>query len=333
MFIKSLIKNFRKRFSVVIIPHGMNNMKRFNVSLFLVFSILFMALFFCTVSLICFFRVVDWQIISYRHEILKDKVHYLSQELGKNIPFLKDMRYRDEQMREFLKIDSEQKIIESKVDPIMFENLKNITDWIGEDWKEKKSQLQTQFVSLYQEHEALKNSHDEILSYLLSKRHYVRSVPVGYPAKGRVSSKFGNRRSPMHKKSFVFRFHRGVDIANRKGSVVRATAGGYVRYAGNHGKYGKLVTIDHHSFFTTKYAHNYDIIVEVNDYVREGQIIAFMGNTGASTGDHTHYEVLINGVQVDPTNHMRFESAFLFLQNSQDDSVAFLKRHADMKQL
>jgi len=94
--------------------------------------------------------------------------------------------------------------------------------------------------------------------------------------------------------------HRGIDMAAPTGTSVRASDGGTVSYAGWWGSYGYLVEIDHGNGFKTRYGHNSKINVAVGQVVSQYEQIAFVGNTGNSTGPHLHFEIMIDDIPVDP---------------------------------
>lgn len=122
-------------------------------------------------------------------------------------------------------------------------------------------------------------------------------IPGVWPTKGMVTSYFGTRRDPIMGGR---RYHEGMDIANRYGTPIVATADGVVTKTDYDGAYGLVVEIDNGEGFTTRFAHNSSSLVSVGEHVKRGQVIAQMGSTGRSTGVHCHYEVLINGSHVDP---------------------------------
>lgn len=117
----------------------------------------------------------------------------------------------------------------------------------------------------------------------------------------RISSGFGYRRHPIYKEVIN---HTGVDIPTRIGTPVRATAEGKVTIAGLRGGYGLLVEIDHGYGYRTRYGHNSRLAVKVGQLVKKGQVIAYAGSTGTSTGPHVHYEVRINNVPVNPVPYL-----------------------------
>ncbi len=124
------------------------------------------------------------------------------------------------------------------------------------------------------------------------------TTPAIWPARGVVSSPYGLRWNGSD-------FHPGIDIANDMGTPILATADGVVRIAGwNDGGYGNMVDIDHGNGIMTRYGHAMQVAVTAGQHVRRGQVIAYMGSTGFSTGPHVHYEVRINGQAVNPSAYL-----------------------------
>lgn len=101
-------------------------------------------------------------------------------------------------------------------------------------------------------------------------------------------------------------FHKGIDIAVAYGSDIRCTAAGTVIWAGPKGGYGNCVIVSHGNSLATLYGHLSQVLVEVNDNVKVGQVIAKSGNSGRSTGPHLHYEVHKNNTPVNPKLFMNF---------------------------
>jgi len=112
-----------------------------------------------------------------------------------------------------------------------------------------------------------------------------------------VSSPFGDRVHPF---TGTWRLHRGVDVVAEVGQPVKAAFTGTVMFAGWNGAHGKTVHIVHDAQWSTRYSHLDTWEVESGRVVRKGQIIGFAGSTGQSTGPHLHFELLREGVPVDP---------------------------------
>lgn len=126
----------------------------------------------------------------------------------------------------------------------------------------------------------------------------IRSLPLASPVEQYyVASSFGKRRDPVNKKWSV---HRGVDLAGRMRQKIRSVAPGKVKYAGWKGRFGRYIEIDHGHGIVTRYGHLRRINVKRGQKVTHRQIIGLLGSSGRSTGPHLHYEVLVNGKQVDP---------------------------------
>ncbi len=98
--------------------------------------------------------------------------------------------------------------------------------------------------------------------------------------------------------------HRAIDIACSYGTPIVASASGTVIVAGWYYTYGKAVVIDHGNGVQTLYGHNSSLNVSVGDYVSQGQVIAGAGSTGYSTGNHCHFEVIVNGSRYNPMNYL-----------------------------
>ncbi|MCR5031996.1 MAG: M23 family metallopeptidase [Lachnospiraceae bacterium] len=118
---------------------------------------------------------------------------------------------------------------------------------------------------------------------------------------GRFTSGFGRRKRPTKGAST---YHKGVDWSTPVGTAVMASSGGTVVKAGWGTGYGNVVYIQHADGRQTRYGHLSKILVSVGQHVSQGQKIALSGNTGVSTGPHLHFEILINGVQVNPLNYL-----------------------------
>ena len=118
---------------------------------------------------------------------------------------------------------------------------------------------------------------------------------------GRLTSNFGRRKAPTRGAST---YHKGVDWATPVGTAVMASSTGTVAKAGWGSGYGYVVYINHADGRQTRYGHLSKVLVSQGQTVTQGQKIALSGNTGVSTGPHVHFEVLINGSQVNPFDYL-----------------------------
>ncbi|MEL7160665.1 MAG: M23 family metallopeptidase, partial [Bacteroidota bacterium] len=120
---------------------------------------------------------------------------------------------------------------------------------------------------------------------------------AGMDLEENLTSGFGMRMHPYLKKR---QMHRGIDLKVAAGTPVLATAVGEVIYAGEDGKYGIVVRIQHEDGYRTVFAHLERSAVEVGQRVSIGETIGAVGSTGVSTAPHLHYEVLKDNKPVDP---------------------------------
>lgn len=116
------------------------------------------------------------------------------------------------------------------------------------------------------------------------------------PTTGTITSRFGVRSRDNHK---------GIDIGAPKGTPIKAAASGTVLHSGNKNDgYGNYVILSHRNGVQTYYAHCSELLVSKGQSVEQGQVIAKVGSTGISTGNHLHFEVRINGVAQNPQNYV-----------------------------
>ena len=121
-----------------------------------------------------------------------------------------------------------------------------------------------------------------------------------WPCTGTLTSRFGYRSLRLSGSNN----HQGIDIGNSYGTSIYASDGGTVTYAGWMGGYGYLIIIDHGNGYETYYGHNSSLVAYVGQKVHKGQLIARMGSTGYSTGNHCHFGIKLNGTFVNPLNYL-----------------------------
>ena len=122
------------------------------------------------------------------------------------------------------------------------------------------------------------------------------SSPMKIPLEGMLTSPFGPRQNPITQKAD---WHSGIDLAAPEGTAIGAAWPGTVCFVGGDNIYGNYITVDHGGF-KTRYCHCSDIAAKVGMKVRQGETVAFSGNTGYSTGPHLHFELIIDEKCADP---------------------------------
>ena len=114
------------------------------------------------------------------------------------------------------------------------------------------------------------------------------------PCSGYLTSRFGYRWG---------RNHEGIDIGASTGTPIYAADGGVISMSGWNGGYGKMISINHENGYVTYYAHCSRLLYNAGKRVAKGDVIAYVGNTGRSTGPHLHFEITENGVRINPLSH------------------------------
>lgn len=123
------------------------------------------------------------------------------------------------------------------------------------------------------------------------------TMPTVLPVQGTISSDYGWRISPITNKKG---FHVGIDIVALLGDPIISPADGVVLRVGSKKRLGNYIILSHAGAITTKYGHLDEILVEEGEEVKRGTQIATIGISGTSTGAHLHYEVLVEGQNVNP---------------------------------
>lgn len=162
-------------------------------------------------------------------------------------------------------------------------------------------QMHSDLDQLKAETRTQEKSFTELHEYLFKQTSLFASTPAIWPARGWVTSTFGYRISPF---TGLRQMHEGLDIANAVGTPVFAPADGIVSKVDRENGVGKTISINHGYGIVTKYGHLSDMYAHVGKRVKRGEKIAAVGNTGRSTGPHLHYEVLVNGIHVNPEKYI-----------------------------
>ena len=123
---------------------------------------------------------------------------------------------------------------------------------------------------------------------------YAKNMPTLLPVEGVITTEF------TRSKDFPFRSHPGIDIAGKRGSVVLAAGDGQVVFANWTYVWGNLIIIHHGDNIFSYYGHNDRLLANDRAFVKKGDPVALLGNSGVSSGPHLHFEVWQDGVAIDP---------------------------------
>jgi len=162
---------------------------------------------------------------------------------------------------------------------------------------------QQQPISILDEAKALQGRMQELAELIREKRDLIERIPSILPVdtdRYSFSSRFGWRRSPF---TGAKEFHSGLDISGKKGTPIIAPAKGKVIEKGRDAYQGNYLRIDHGWGCVTIFAHLLSTVVDGDQEVDRGELIAYMGSTGRSTGPHLHYQIEVDGKVVDPFDY------------------------------
>lgn len=151
---------------------------------------------------------------------------------------------------------------------------------------------------------AQSRSFDEVVELTKTQEQMLKCIPSIQPISNkdlkRIASGFGMRMHPIHK---IMKMHAGLDFTAPIGTEIYATGDGVVELAKWNGGYGRCVVINHGFGYKTKYAHCKKLNCRKGQKIKRGEVIAFLGNTGQSSGPHLHYEVIKKNNKVNPVNY------------------------------
>ena len=218
-------------------------------------------------------------------------------------------------------IQKQKALIEAKKDQL--QQKKNKLDALAEEAQQAESQIRTKKEEQQQVMNDAKRQKDAAVAMeadLIAESNNVRqliqarsgSVQAGgtivhgsgafiWPCNGPITSPFGYRTHPIFGTTI---YHAGIDIGVDYGTPIHAADSGTVILAGWCGGYGNAVIIDHGNGLQTLYGHNTSVAVSEGQAVSQGEVIAYAGSTGYSTGPHCHFEVRENGEAVDPMGYL-----------------------------
>lgn len=275
-------------FTFILIPHSPNRPtvtikvpKRVFVWLLIiaVFSVL-VVLFSVIYSSHLTRKVVSYENLKEKTQVQGQEIEKMSSQAKKIDQKINDLEKKEEAIRKMLGI-------EKKTPGPLGKSLKNLNNGIMDELNILSQKLH------YTE-----GSIDQLAKTITEMRKRFASIPSIWPTHGRIMSTFGFRVSPWRG------FHSGLDINTAYGSKVKSSAVGVVGFVGWRNGYGKTIIVNHGFGTETLYGHLSGFACKVGQRVNKGGLIGYVGMTGFTTGPHLHYEVIKNGIQVNPMSYL-----------------------------
>lgn len=301
----------KKHYTVVVFPGTLDQPKKFKISKFF-FKFFISSIVLSSILLVgtsAFFANRYSIINKEAKEVRKLRSETISQKLHIQ-KFVKQVKEFEKQMARLEKFDRKLRVI-TAIDGAVEATPKKwgIGGTTGENVNNSKLlPNSTNLERLSVDLENLKTQGDlqgisffQLNQFFKDRQSLLSSTPSIWPAKGWVTSGFGYRNSPY---TGIREMHEGLDIAARMHSSIKAPADGIVVRAGRDYGLGVMIEIDHGYGILSRYGHNSKNLVKVGDHVKRGEVIAYVGNTGRSTGPHLHYEIMLNGIPVNPMRYI-----------------------------
>ena len=228
-------------------------------------------------------------------EELKVKIGKLKQDLESKVRYIENEKQEDVQNK--IEVVSISFVQANKLD-----SKKNLINEVATIEREK-SYLEKQLERFMIEGIRIEKSIEaNKIKYLEENNLSFISGIWPVPSYGEISSYFGPRIHPITGEK---NFHRGIDIPAPQNTQIVSTDDGIVIFSGVQNGYGNVVKIKHFDGKKTVYAHNTLNIVNEGDVVKKGQVIAKVGTTGNSTGNHLHFETIVNEKNINPVNAVK----------------------------
>ncbi len=262
--------------------------------------ILFISLFFTGLAVLFFemgkagSSMADKRRDSEETELVKAELYQLSRRVDGFESRLKDVAVREKQILvagSGLNIDLSKLVPQDDGEP----------EFPGDDMFRYIDDIELKLLLMERLAEAELMVYDSLATFFVEQKERLARIPSIWPVDGIFVSSFGPRVDPF---TGAVRMHKGIDLACARGTPIYAPADGEVAFVGWTGGWGLSVVIRHTDRISTRYAHCSAICTVVGNEVKRGDLIARVGSTGRSVAPHLHYEVLIDGVQVDPENYI-----------------------------
>lgn len=316
---KAMVKNKKNYATFMFIPESQSSIKSYRMPLW------FPRFVTASIVLLVAASIVSFSLLSslrLQYEASKNEIKELTAINSSQRVEIEKLQKSSEQVRKQLEENS--KMLEevkkavglptdttvenTEITPISLKTLSTKESTVNKDsgkpnpdMSDKLSSIESDFASLVDKIALQKKEITDALGPIKSRLAYLMAKPSIAPVAASITAGFGYRKNPFTSRGSEF--HKGIDFAASYSQTVVATGDGIVIFSGWNAGYGRMVIISHGYGLTTLYAHNSKLLVKQGDKVKKGQAISKAGNTGRSTGTHVHYEVKLNGKNVNPANY------------------------------
>ncbi len=240
------------------------------------------------------------------NRVVRNEINRLEKEMLHLETFIDSLEHYDRKLRSYaplMPIDEELRNMGVGGYTPLFEE-----ENLSADMKKELTDISETLDNLVGRARLQRSSFMELADFLEEKSYLRKHTPSIMPVQGWMIRGFGYQIDPF---TGQVKMHEGLDIAAPTGTPIIAPADGTVRFAGNKQDYGLFVEVDHGYGFMTRYGHCQRIRVNSGMQVKRGDIIAYVGNTGRSTGPHLHYEVSVSYKTVNPMNYILSSSSIV----------------------
>ncbi|HXX80999.1 MAG TPA: M23 family metallopeptidase [Thermodesulfovibrionales bacterium] len=276
--LSGFIKKAFTPITIMLVPHS--NSKHFSIKLPSIGIVLSVGLW-----LIGSIYVISIAVNAFEYRMMRERLKYYSGQFVELNATIAALKNAESEFRRLFSLGTREEVLE---------NVHITSDSGSIDLEALRNQIK----------DTVENVKD-IKEYLKEQKDIYMATPRGWPTTGRITSPYGSRENPVHGGND---FHSGVDISVESGTPIRATADGVVSFAGRSGGSGNLVGLEHGFGFSTFYAHNSNVVVKIGQRVKRGDIVAYSGSTGSTTGPHCHYEIWKDGRHVNPAKFLEGRS-------------------------
>ncbi|MBK7747099.1 MAG: peptidoglycan DD-metalloendopeptidase family protein [Candidatus Obscuribacter sp.] len=243
-------------------------------------------------------------------QTLLDRLYYQERVAEQDQKLIKELRARGMQLSQNKNaLDQKKNALGEMVSQIAQKAMAIAKEKLSQQQVAEQLRSQRAFYEQAERELANESSRLEKQIFIMENHNRKRGGPIAVgsgnmcmPLRAPVTSPFGWRKHPIFG---VRKMHTGIDLAGPNRSAIHAADAGNVLYTGWYGGYGKVVIVSHGNNMATLYAHLSRVAVSVGDNVSKGDVIAYEGTTGFSTGPHLHFEVRVNGKPQNPLSYVR----------------------------